>query len=116
MIGFCPLSSGSKGNCLYLGSEKTRILIDAGISCRAIEQKLKQLDIDITSIDAVLVTHEHNDHIKGLKILCKKYAFPILCNGETAKGILELFPSIDNFKIFSTGEDFEFGNLGNPCF
>lgn len=111
MLGFCPLASGSKGNCIYLGTRKTKILIDAGLSGKNIQSKLAEIDIDIGEIDAILVTHEHGDHIKGLRVLAYKLGIPILANHETAKGIVETFHDCPKFKIFSTGETFEFGDL-----
>lgn len=111
MIGFCPLASGSKGNCIYLGTSQTKVLIDAGLSAKAIISKLEQINVDIADIDAILVTHEHTDHIQGLKVLAYRRGIPILANTETAKGIVEHFHDCPKFKIFSTGETFEYGNL-----
>lgn len=67
------LASGSSGNCTYLELNKQRFLIDAGISCRKIENKLKQKQIDPKTIDYVLITHTHLDHIQGLEQFAKKY-------------------------------------------
>lgn len=111
MKGFCPLASGSKGNCLYLGTENTKILIDAGLSAKATKSKLEEIQVDLTDIDAILITHEHSDHILGLKALAFKLGIPILANTETAKGIVDYFHDCPKFKIFSTGETFEFGDL-----
>lgn len=111
MKGFCPLASGSKGNCIYLGTGQTKILIDAGLSAKAITTKLNQINVDIGDIDAILVTHEHGDHIQGLKVLAYRMGIPVLANTETAKGIVEYFHDCPKFKIFSTGETFEFGDL-----
>lgn len=111
MKGFCPLASGSKGNCIYLGTDHTKILIDAGLSTKAIVSKLAQINVDIADIDAILITHEHTDHIQGLKLLAYKMGIPVLANTETAKGIVECFHDCPKFKIFSTGETFEFGDL-----
>lgn len=111
MKGFCPLASGSKGNCVYFGTNKTKILIDAGISAKMIQERLSQINVDLSDIDAILVTHEHMDHILGLKTLAFKRKIPILANHETAKGIVETFHDCPQFKIFSTGETFEFGDL-----
>lgn len=111
MIGFCPLASGSKGNCIYLGTPRTKILIDAGISARAITHKLAEINVDVADIDAILITHEHSDHIQGLKVLAYKMGIPVFANSETAKGIVENFHDCPKFKIFSTGESFEFGDL-----
>ncbi len=111
MIGFCPLASGSKGNCIYLGTKHTKVLIDAGISTKAIKQKLSLIDVDIAEIDAILITHEHSDHINGLRVLAFKMGIPIITNSETAKGICNIFPGDAKFKIFATGETFEFMDL-----
>jgi phosphoribosyl 1,2-cyclic phosphodiesterase len=111
MKGFCPLASGSKGNCIYFGSSQTKILIDAGISCKGVQNKLSQINVDVADIDAILVSHEHTDHILGLKTLALRYGIPVLANVETAKGIVEFFHDCPTFKVFSTGETFEFGDL-----
>lgn len=111
MRGFCPLASGSKGNSIYLGTGSKKILIDAGLSAKSIVLKLQQLNVDVNEIDAILVTHEHTDHIQGLKTLTMKYGIPIFANSETAKGIVDYFHDCPKFKIFSTGETFEFGDM-----
>lgn len=111
MIGFCPLASGSKGNCIYVGSGTTRILIDAGISTSAIEKKLAEIEVELRSIQAILITHEHTDHIKGLGVLAERLNIPVLANAETAKGIYAALGVRPKFKIFTTGETFEFGDL-----
>lgn len=111
MKGFCPLASGSRGNCVYFGSEHTKILIDAGISTKAAKNKLAEIDVDIEDIDAILISHDHGDHIKGLKVMAYRMGIPVFANHETAKGIVEHFHDCPKFKIFSTGETFEFGDL-----
>jgi phosphoribosyl 1,2-cyclic phosphodiesterase len=111
MIGFCPLASGSKGNCIYIGTPQVKLLLDAGLSAKATIAKLGEINVDISEIDAILITHEHTDHIQGLKVLAYKLGIPVLANSETAKGIVETFHECPKFKIFSTGESFEFGDL-----
>jgi len=111
MKGFCPLASGSKGNCIYFGTSQTKILIDAGLSAKAIISKLEQINVDIADIDAILISHEHTDHIQGLKVLAYRMEIPVLANTETARGIVDYFHDCPKFKIFSTGESFEFGDL-----
>ena len=71
------LASGSKGNCTLIRDDDTAVLIDAGISARRIQQKLSELHLDIRDISSILITHEHIDHIRGLKTLSKiiKYRF-----------------------------------------
>lgn len=111
MKGFCPLASGSKGNSIYVGTKRTKILIDAGISGKKLQGKLAEIDVDLSEIDAILITHEHMDHIQGLNTLAFKRGIPILANQETAKGIVENFHDCPKFKIFSTGETFTFGDM-----
>lgn len=111
MIGFCPLASGSKGNSIFLGTPNTKILIDAGLSAKATKAKLAEINVDIEDIDAILISHEHGDHIQGLKVMAFKMGIPVLANNETAKGIAETFHDCPKFKIFSTGETFQFGDL-----
>lgn len=111
MLGFCPLASGSKGNCLYVGSKNTRILIDAGISASLILERLKALGIDPNSLQAIFVTHEHSDHIKGIAKLIDAINVPIIVNAETAKGIYASMKKKPCFKIFTTGESFQFGDF-----
>jgi phosphoribosyl 1,2-cyclic phosphodiesterase len=111
MIGFCPLASGSKGNCLYFGTDQVKILIDAGISLKATTSKLNEIGVDLSEIDAIFITHDHGDHIAGLKPLISKYSIPVFANHETAKGIIEQLEVNPKFKIFSTGETFEYLGL-----
>lgn len=69
----CVLASGSKGNCTYIESKNTKILVDAGMSCNYIENNLKDIGVNPRDIDGIILTHLHNDHICGLKVFCKKY-------------------------------------------
>lgn len=111
MKGFCPLASGSKGNCIYFGSGETKLLIDAGISASEVVKRLSGIGVDIQDIDAILITHEHSDHIKGLENLSSKYRIPVLANSETASSIQAQLKRKLAFKIFTTGESFTFGDI-----
>jgi phosphoribosyl 1,2-cyclic phosphodiesterase len=111
MIGFCPLASGSKGNAIYLGTKETKILIDAGISYKQLQLRLSEIGVDVADIEAVLITHEHMDHIAGLKTLCTHSKVCVISNAETAKGIYQNLQFLPRFKIFTTGEAFEFKDL-----
>ena len=111
MEGYCPLASGSKGNSLFFGSKQTKILVDAGLSGRATVRKLAELEIDIEEIDAILIPHNHSDHIQGLKTLAFRYNLPVLANAETAKAIYASLRDCPKFKIFTTGETFTFGDI-----
>lgn len=79
------LNSGSNGNCYYVGNDTEAILVDAGISCREIERRMKRLGLFIEKVKAVFVSHEHSDHIKGLPVLVKKYQLPIYITPMTMR-------------------------------
>ncbi len=71
-VKFCPLVSGSSGNSTYISNGNTHILIDAGVSCKQIIEHIRQLDLAPEDIDALFITHEHVDHIKGAGVLVQK--------------------------------------------
>src|SRR3989338_8971347 len=110
MIGFCPLASGSKGNAIFVGTKTTRILIDAGIPRSLLQERLREIGVELDTIQAIVITHEHADHIKGLTTLAGLQV-PVLANAETAKGIYAALGLRSRFKIFTTGESFCFGDL-----
>ena len=83
------LSSGSSGNSIYVGSDATHILVDTGCSKKRIEEGLSKLDLGLSDIDAIFVTHEHSDHIAGLKTILKKYEIPVFATKGTIEGIKE---------------------------
>lgn len=111
MIGFCPLASGSKGNCIYIGTEKTKILVDVGISIKNIKERLGLLGVELSQIDAIIITHEHTDHIKGLERAAWELKIPVFVNSDTAHAIVSYVKKPPRFKIFSTGEYFSFGDI-----
>ena len=77
------LASGSKGNCAFVASSRTKILVDAGISCRETFKRMKSLGEDPQSLTAILITHEHSDHVYGLATLAKKLRIPVFMTGAT---------------------------------
>ena len=84
---FVSIASGSSGNCIYVGSENSHILIDAGISARRIEQGLNEIGLKGSDLDGIFVTHEHSDHIRGLGVLARKFEKPIYGTRETLEEI-----------------------------
>ena len=87
-LNFCSLSSGSSGNCYYLGNEFHGVLIDAGISATSIRKFLKNIDISMQTIMGVLITHNHIDHIRGLEVLTRKNNLPAFTTRKIWKSIL----------------------------
>lgn len=77
------LNSGSSGNCYYVGNETEAVLVDAGISCREIEKRMKNLDLKMEKVKSVFISHEHTDHIKGIDRLARKYNLPVYITDAT---------------------------------
>lgn len=84
----CSLSSGSSGNCYFVGSSSEGVLVDAGISARRIRKILDEIGVGIPQIRGILITHSHIDHINALTTLTKKYKIPVYCTAGTWKGII----------------------------
>ncbi len=83
-LQIASLNSGSNGNCYYIGNDEDAVLVDAGISCREIERRMEERNLSIHRVKAIFVSHEHTDHIKGLKKLANKYALPVYITDKTA--------------------------------
>jgi len=109
-LSFCSLASGSSGNCQFVESETTRLLVDAGMSGKYIKMSLETIDVKIESINGILVTHEHADHISGLGVLMRKYKMPLYVTiktweavklkiGEVDQNLLHLYETIDDITI-----------------
>lgn len=77
------LNSGSNGNCYYVGNDKEAILVDAGISCRETEKRMRRLGLCMENVKAIFVSHEHSDHITGIPVLAKKYRLPVYITANT---------------------------------
>lgn len=127
MFKFCSLYSGSTGNSSLIQTENTKILIDSGESAKKIADALISININPTQIDAILVTHEHSDHVKGVGTFSKKYNVPVYANKETWNAMLAQKEKIseENIKYFNFSR-FSIGNLdilpfsiphdaANPC-
>jgi phosphoribosyl 1,2-cyclic phosphodiesterase len=82
-LSITSLNSGSNGNCYYIGNEKEAVLIDAGISCRETENRMKRLGLSMHKVKAIFVSHEHSDHIRGIPVLAKKYKLPVYITYST---------------------------------
>lgn len=110
---FCSLYSGSSGNCLYVGTKKTKILVDAGLSGKKIECALKEKNINPNEINGIVITHEHSDHIKGVGILSRRYNIPIFSNSNTWKIMYNSLGNISdsNIKVFGRYKTFEIGDI-----
>ncbi|MFA9389130.1 MAG: MBL fold metallo-hydrolase [Prolixibacteraceae bacterium] len=76
MVEICAIASGSNGNCYYIGNEREAILVDAGISCKQLLERMAVRELDPTKLKAIFITHEHVDHIRGTRVLSKKLNIP----------------------------------------
>lgn len=104
------LNSGSNANCYYIGNNRDAILIDAGLSCRETEKRMKQLDLSFDRIRALFVSHEHSDHISGVPGIAKKYKLPVYITSGTLKnGRIPLDPS--QVRTFKHGKAVSIGEL-----
>lgn len=107
-IKLCSLASGSSGNCIYVGGDRTGLLVDCGVSGKEILANLKNLGVCTSTIKGILVTHEHSDHIRSVGILSRKLNVPVYANLNTwnhmSGSIGDIRP--ENVRIFTTGEAF----------
>ena len=113
MLEFCSLYSGSSGNSLLVKTENTNILIDAGVSSKKIETALNSIDIDPSSLDGILITHEHTDHVQGLGTFAKKYDLPVFVNQKTLDAMPKQKEKISekNINLIKIEEKFEIKDL-----
>ncbi|SHF66327.1 Phosphoribosyl 1,2-cyclic phosphodiesterase [Mariniphaga anaerophila] len=83
MLEICAIASGSNGNCYYVGNEKDAVLIDAGISCKQILKRMDERGLNPLKIKAVFISHEHSDHVRGVRVLAKKLNVPVYFTAKT---------------------------------
>jgi phosphoribosyl 1,2-cyclic phosphodiesterase len=104
------LNSGSNGNCYYIGTEQEAVLVDAGISCRETETRMKRLGLSMTKVKAIFVSHEHTDHIRGLEGLARKYRLPVYITPGTRWNSRLIFDNI-GLQAFRAYEPVHIGGL-----
>jgi phosphoribosyl 1,2-cyclic phosphodiesterase len=117
-VSVSMLASGSRGNCAIVASACTRILVDTGISCRETFKRMKTLGEDPYSLSAILITHEHSDHIYGLATLAKKLRIPVFMTGATHQAWARALrnengerPQLEKFERFESGHGFQVGDI-----
>lgn len=128
MLKFCSIYSGSSGNCLFVNSNHTKILIDCGVSCKKICEGLESINISMEDIDAILVTHEHSDHVQSIGTVSQKFNIPVYANIETWNAMEKQKAKINpnNILTFENDTDFHLNDLtihpfstphdaANPC-
>jgi phosphoribosyl 1,2-cyclic phosphodiesterase len=117
-VSVSMLASGSRGNCAVVASAKTKILVDAGISARETFKRIKSLGEDPLSLAAILITHEHSDHVCGLATLAKKLKIPVFMTGAThqtwARAVRNekgTAAKLEKFERFESGCSFQIGDI-----
>jgi phosphoribosyl 1,2-cyclic phosphodiesterase len=117
-VSVSMLASGSRGNCAIVASACTKILVDAGISCRETFKRMKGLGEEPQSLSAILITHEHSDHVAGLATLAKRLRIPVFMTGATHQAWSRAMrnqtgerPQLDKFESFEAGHGFQVGDI-----
>lgn len=111
---FCSISSGSRGNAVLVSSAKTNILIDCGLSGKKLGQALALLDMSVQDLDAILVTHEHSDHVCGVGVAARMANAAVYANGPTWEAMERSVGALkeNRMLVFDTGRPFEVGDIG----
>ncbi len=107
-VSVTVLASGSKGNCTVISSSGTRLLVDAGLSCRELLDRMRACGLDPHGIDAIVITHEHSDHIGGLRVLAKRLRLPVYITGPT-------YHAYQKFARDHTGNRIELARVEHFC-
>jgi phosphoribosyl 1,2-cyclic phosphodiesterase len=115
IVQISVLASSSAGNCTLIATERTRLLVDAGLSRKETFERLVAAEIDPESIDAILITHEHSDHVSGLPVIAKKLDVPVFLSRLTAPAIVwsEYSPKLE---LFQAGSSFTIGDIDVTSF
>jgi len=113
MLKICVLGSGSKGNSIYIGDQETNFLIDAGLSGKETEKRLENVGVSLAEISAVLISHEHSDHTKGIPALSSRYNIPVFSNRLTAEKVKEQVKYSNQLesRIFLNSSPFQIGDF-----
>ena len=109
-VRFCTLASGSKGNSVYISDDTTSILVDAGLSGKELQKRLESRGINCKSLDAILLTHEHNDHTQGVGVLARRFGLPVFSSPKTTQALAINTKDV-RFHPFTCGSAFSIGTL-----
>lgn len=110
-LAVCVLASGSKGNAIFISSGDTSLLIDAGLSGIEIERRLRSKGLDPKNLDAILVSHEHSDHIQSVGVLSRRFKLPVYINSKTRNAAVSQLGNLYDSKKFDCGSTFAINDL-----
>ena len=113
---FCVLASGSRGNSYYIETDKAGILVDAGLSCRETVQRLEQVGVRAAGLNALIITHEHTDHIKGAGPLARRFGLPIYINKKTLEKGRKTLGKLAGPVVIESGQSFAIKDISLETF
>lgn len=116
MIRFSLLGSGSSGNAIFVRGAHSKLLIDAGLSLRQLRLRLAAIGESLDGLTGIAITHEHGDHVQGLRTLAKQYNVPVYMTPDTAARVVEKTGPLDNQVHFDAGDSFAIGEFGLHSF
>lgn len=110
-LSVCVLASGSKGNAIYISDGQTAILMDAGLSGIEIQRRMEAAQLDIRDLKAIVVSHEHSDHVRGVGVMARRYHLPVYINQATAAAASSQLGRIDDMRYYDIGQSFTIDQL-----
>lgn len=115
-IRFQVLASGSKGNAILISSERTAVLLDSGLSGRELARRMERTDLSPKQLDALLVSHEHRDHVLGIGVLSRRFDLPVYLSRGTLDALPQSIGTLVEVQVFQTGQGFVIGDLTIQAF
>lgn len=110
------LASGSKGNAALIWTDNTCIMVDAGLSAKAMTERMRFSPVSPSDIQAILVSHEHLDHVRGIGVLSRKYGIPVYLSGRTLTALPKSLGDMKNYRLFRRGRAFSVGDISVQSF
>ncbi|MBQ9118917.1 MAG: MBL fold metallo-hydrolase [Lachnospiraceae bacterium] len=108
----CSIASGSSGNCIYIGTESTHVLVDAGISAKRMEEGLRSIGVEPDELQGILITHEHSDHVQGLRVFTKKHFLRVYATEHTLDQVpMEAVVREERMEQIEYDKEIQIGNL-----
>jgi phosphoribosyl 1,2-cyclic phosphodiesterase len=110
-LSVCVLASGSKGNAIYISNGHTAILMDAGLSGIEIQRRMEAVDLNVHNLNAIVLSHEHSDHVRGVGVMARRFDLPVYMTKGTKAAAARQLGRIDQLRHFDIGQTFAIENL-----